>query len=94
MTALLVVLTLLEIVLVVAALVFFLVAISRSLRRTVKLLGKVSFGVRAIETQCAPIGPSVLTINDQLAGIAAALGTVTGLAERAAAGAAATGPRH
>lgn len=86
MTALLVVLTLLEIVIVVGVLVAYLVAISRSLRRTTVLLGKVAFGVRAIETQCAPIGPSVLTVNSQLAGIAAALGTVTGLAEQAAAG--------
>lgn len=89
MTALLIVLTLLEIVIVVAVLVAYLVAISRSLRRTAVLLGKVSFGVRAIETQCAPIGPSVLTINSQLAGIVAALGTVTGLADTAAAGSAA-----
>ncbi len=86
MTALLVVLTLLEIVIVVGVLVAYLVAISRSLRRTTVLLGKVSFGVRAIETQCAPIGPSVLTINSQLVGIAAALATVTGLADQAAAG--------
>lgn len=89
MTALLIVLTLLEIVIVVAVLVAYLVAISRSLRRTAVLLSKVSFGVRAIETQCAPIGPSVLTINSQLAGIAAALDTVTGLADTAAAGSAA-----
>ncbi len=86
MTALLVVLTLLEIVIVVGVLVAYLVAISRSLRRTTVLLGKVSFGVRAIETQCAPIGPSVLTINSQLAGIAAALGSVTALADEATAG--------
>lgn len=91
MTALLVVLTLLEIVVVVAVLVFFLVAIARSLRRTAALLGKVSFGVRAIESQCAPIGPSVLTVNSQLAAIAAALGTVTGLAEDASAD---RGARH
>lgn len=87
MTALLVVLTLLEIVIVVGVLVAYLVAISRSLRRTTVLLGKVSFGVRAIETQCAPIGPSVLTINSQLADIAVALGSVTALADQAAAGA-------
>jgi len=86
MTALLVVLTILEILVVVAVLVFFLVAIARSLRRTTALLAKVSFGVRAIESQCAPIGPSVLTVNSQLAGIAAALGTVTGLANTAAGG--------
>lgn len=86
MTALLIVLTLLEIVIVAAALVIYLVAIARSLRRTAVLLGKVSFGVRAIETQCAPIGPSVLRINDQLAGISGALTAVTGLAQAAANG--------
>ncbi len=91
MTALLVTLTLVEIVLVVIVLVYYLVAIARSLRRTTVLLGRVSFGVRAIETQCAPIGPSVVKINEQLTGIAAALGAVTGLANQAAAGAA---PRH
>ncbi len=87
MTALLITLTILEIVIVVGVLVAYLVAIARSLRRTTVLLGKISFGVRAIETQCAPIGPSVLTINSQLAGIAAALGAVTALAGQAAAGA-------
>ncbi len=86
MTALLITLTILEIVIVVGVLVAYLVAIARSLRRTTVLLGKISFGVRAIETQCAPIGPSVLTINSQLAGIAAALGSVTALADTAAAG--------
>jgi hypothetical protein len=86
MTALLIVLTVLLILIVVGVLVGYLVAIARSLRRTAVLLGKVSFGVWAIETQCAPIGPSVLTINSQLAGISVALATVTGLADRAAAG--------
>jgi len=91
-TALLVVLTILEILVVVAVLVVFLVAIARSLRRTAALLAKVSFGVRAIESQAAPIGPSVLTVNSQLTGIAAALGAVTGLASNAAD--AAQGSRH
>lgn len=80
MTALLVTLTLVEIALVLGVVVGYLIAIARSLRRTAVLLGKVSFGVRAIETQCATIGPSVLKINDQLAGVAAAL---AGLAELA-----------
>lgn len=86
MRALLIVLTVAEILAVVVVLALYLTAIARSLRRTASLLGKVSFGVRAIETQCEPIGPVVTTINSQLAIISGALATVTGLAERKAAG--------
>lgn len=88
MTALLVVLTLIEIALVVGVLVYYLVAISRSLRRTSQTLAKVAFGVRAIETQCSAIGPSVLALNDRLTTVRGALVDLTDLAE----GAAATGP--
>lgn len=91
MTALLVTLTIVEIVLVAAVLVYFLIRIAASLRRTSVLLGKVAFGVRAIETQCEVVGPSVVTVNGQLEGIADGLGALTGLAQAAAAPA---GPRH
>ncbi len=84
MTGLLVTLTIVEIALVVIALVYYLVRIAASLRRTSVLLGKVAFGVRAIETQCAVIGPSVLTVNDQLSGVRQALSTLSGLADSAA----------
>lgn len=87
MKALLVVFTLLEIALVAGVLVYYLVAIARSLRRTAVLLGKVSFGVRAIETQCGAIGPSVGRINERLAAISAALTALTGLAQNRASGA-------
>jgi len=83
-TALLVTLTIIEIVLVLVVLVYYLARIAGSVRRTSTLLGKVAFGVRAIETQCRVIGPSVLTVNDQLGGIAVALDDLTGLAEAAA----------
>ena len=83
MTALLVVLTVVEIVLVLAVLVYYLVRIAASLRRTSVLLGKVAFGVRAIETQCNVIGPAVLTVNDQLSGVAGALGDLTRRADAA-----------
>lgn len=85
MTALLVTLTLLEIAIVLAVLVYYLLRIAGSLRRTSVLLGKTAFGVRAIETQCAPIGPSVVTINDQLAGVASGLADLTRLADARAA---------
>ena len=84
MTALLVTLTIALIALVAAVLVYYLIKIAASLRRTSVLLGKVAFGVRAIETQCNVIGPSVLTVNDQLAGVADALADLTGLADAAA----------
>lgn len=80
MTALLVTLTVVEIVLVAAVLVYYLIRIAASLRRASAVLAKVAFGVRAIETQCAAIGAPVLRINDQLRGIAGALGQLTDLA--------------
>ncbi|MGI8613517.1 MAG: hypothetical protein ACR2KL_06185 [Nocardioidaceae bacterium] len=84
MTALLVTLTIVEIVLVLVVLVVYLLRIASSLRRTSVLLGKVAFGVRAIETECSVIGPSVITVNEQLSGIAGALAQLTDLANAAA----------
>jgi uncharacterized protein YoxC len=83
MKSLLITLTLVEIALVAVVLVYYLVRIAASLRRTSVLLGKVAFGVRAIETQTQVIGPSVLTVNDQLTGIANALADLTDLADAA-----------
>ena len=85
MTALLVTLTLIEIAVVLVVLVYYLLRIAASLRRTSILLGKVAFGVRAIETQCSSIGPSVVTINEQLSGVSAALSELTRLADDAGA---------
>lgn len=90
MTPLLVTLTLLEIALVVAVLVYYLLRIAASLRRTAVLLGKVAFGVRAIETQCSAIGPSVLVVNGQLRQVADALAELTRLADSPGGGAAQT----
>jgi hypothetical protein len=84
MTALLITLSLVLVAVVIVVLVYYLVRIAASLRRTSVLLGKVAFGVRAIETQCSSIGPAVLTINDQLTGVAGALADVTALADAAA----------
>ena len=84
MRSLLIILTVLEIVLVAAVLVYYLIRIAASLRRSAVALGKVAFGVRAIETQCQVIGPSVLQVNDQLAVIAGALADLGELATAAA----------
>ena len=84
MRGLLVTLTIVEIVLVAMVLVYYLARVAASLRRTAVLLGKVSFGVRAIETQTNVIGPSVLKVNAQLGGSADALADLTDLATAAA----------
>lgn len=73
MTVLLVILSVVEVVLVLGVLVAYLVVIIRSLRRSSQYLAKVSFGVRAIETQTASIGPSVLRINARLRELAGGL---------------------
>ena len=86
MRTLLIVLTVIEIVVFVGALAVYLIAIARSLRRISQSLGKVTFGVRAIETQCASVGPSVTRINEQLTVIAGALEGVSVKAERLGAG--------
>jgi hypothetical protein len=84
MRTFLIVATVVEIALLVGALALYLVLIARSLRATSALLAKVTFGVRAIETQCEPIGPSVVRINEQLAVIGGALDGIADLAEAAA----------
>ena len=76
--------TIAEIIIVIGALAVYLVRIARSLRATGALLAKVTFGIRAIETQCDPIGPSVVRINEQLAVIGSALDGVATMAESAA----------
>lgn len=75
--------TLVEVALVVAVLAFYLFRIAASLRKTAATLAKVSFGVHAIETQCAPIGPGVVRINGQLATVAGALDQLAALANEA-----------
>lgn len=63
---LLVVLTVLEALLLVGALALYLVAIIRRLRTISSILGKVAFGVRAVESQTRPIGTSVEAVNAAL----------------------------
>ncbi len=81
MTTLLVTLTLVEIAVVVAVLVGYLIAIATSLRRTSELLAKVGFGVRAIETQCEAVGPAVVTLNERLEVVSDALADLADLTD-------------
>lgn len=84
MIVLLVALSVVEILLVVAVLAIYLVLIDRRLESISTCLGKVAFGVRAVNTQTASIGPSVLRINRTLRGINEALGPIAEKAGRAA----------
>ena len=72
MLELLIVLTVVEVLLVLGVLAVYLGLVGRSLRTTATVLGKVAFGVRAIETQTSAVGPGVTRINAALEDLAAA----------------------
>ena len=59
-------LTLLEIAALVGVLAVYLTVIGNQLRRISATLAKITFGVRAVETMCAVIGPAVDRINGNL----------------------------
>ena len=79
MKTLLIVLTLVEVLLLVVVLAGYLIAIAATLRKVSSTLGLVTFGVRAIEKQTEPIGPSVRDVN---AALDEAAGVLTELAGR------------
>jgi hypothetical protein len=85
-TLLLVILTVLEIALLVAVLAIYLIAIGRRLEKITRIMGKVAFGVRAVNTQTSTVGPSVTKLNSTLREIEAALGPLAEKAKRAAQG--------
>ncbi len=66
-------LTVFEIVLLVGTLAFFLNVVARQLNSISATLAKITFGVRAVETQCLVIGPAADRINANLAQIASGL---------------------
>ncbi len=78
------VLTLVEIAGLVVVLAIYLTTISRLLNSISSNLGRITFGVRAVETQCAVIGPAVDRINGNLAETANALNQAAVSAERLA----------
>lgn len=73
MKTVLIVGTVVEVALVVAALAAYLIAIASTLRKVSSTLGLVTFGVRAIERQTEPIGPTLRGINSALERVAAAV---------------------
>lgn len=79
-----VVLTIFEIAMLVGTLASFLNVVAKQLNRISATLAKITFGVRAVETQCAVIGPAVERINGNLADAAGALNEAAAQAERLA----------
>ncbi len=77
-------LTVLEIVLVIGTLAFFLNVVARQLNSISATLSKITFGVRAVETQCLVIGPAADRINSNLAAAARGLEEAASRAERLA----------
>jgi hypothetical protein len=82
MRGLFIFLTVIEITVFLGALVVYLLRIISKLNEIVGYLGRISFGVRAIESQTEPIGPGVLGINERLATIAAAVDDLASQVER------------
>jgi len=76
--------TCLEMVLFVVVLGFFLNRVAKQLNSISRTLAKVTFGVRAVETQCLVVGPAADRINSNLAQVAAGLDDAAARAERLA----------
>lgn len=77
-------LTILEIAGLVIVLAIYLATIARLLNSISANLARITFGVRAVETQCAVIGPAADRINGNLADTASALTDAAASAERLA----------
>ncbi len=77
-------LTVLEIALLVAVLAWFLARIAKLLVSISGTCGKIAFGVRAVETQSAVIGPSADRINAGLSEVNNKLDQAAAEAERRA----------
>lgn len=84
MLELLIALTIVEVLLALGVLVYYLMRIVASLRRTSETLAKVGFGVRAIEKQVSAVGPAVERINTTLRTVADAAPTLAQRAEELA----------
>ncbi len=65
-----IILTVVEIGLLVLVLAIYLATIARLLNSISANLARITFGVRAVETMCAVIGPAVDKINGNLSSTA------------------------
>ena len=76
------VLSILEIATLVLVLAIYLTVIGNQLKSICASLARITFGVRAVETMCAVIGPAVDRINGNLTDIAQNLQSAAADAER------------
>jgi hypothetical protein len=79
-----IILTVVEIALLTAVLAWFLARIARLLNSISATCGKITFGVRAVESQCAVIGPTADRLNGALQQVVGRLDQAASQAERAA----------
>ncbi len=78
------ILSLVEIVALILVLATYLTVIGNQLRSISANLARITFGVRAVETMCAVIGPAVERINGNLADVSQNLTAAAAEAERLA----------
>jgi hypothetical protein len=78
------VLSIIEIAALVGVLAIYLTVIGNQLRSICASLARITFGVRAVETMCAVIGPAVERINGNLDDICQNLQNAAVEAERLA----------
>ena len=76
-----IILTVVEIALLTAVLAWLLARIARLLNAISATCGKITFGVRAVETQCAVIGPTADRLNAGLSEVVARLDRAASQAE-------------
>lgn len=79
-----IVLSVVEIATLVIVLAIYLSVIARQLNSISANLARITFGVRAVETQCAVIGPAVERINGNLVDTANGLTAAAVQAEKLA----------
>jgi hypothetical protein len=76
--------SIIEIAMLVGVLAIYLVVIGNQLKSISNTLAKITFGVRAVETMCAVIGPAVDRINGNLQDIVQGLDAAAVEAEKLA----------
>lgn len=79
-----IVLTVTEIVLLVLVLAYFLNRVANQLNSISRTLARITFGVRAVETQCLAIGPGARRLNQTLTEVAGGIEQAAVKAERLA----------
>lgn len=62
----LILLTVVEIVALVAVLAAYVVIVTRQLHRVAEMLGRIAFGVRAVERQVGVVDPALTRVNGTL----------------------------